>query len=233
MQRVLRTALVATVAALGLAACSDDDNGNPTEAVPSALVRVVHASPDAPNVDIAVDGTVALVSVPYPVFSGYLEVPSGTRNVQVRPTGSLTPVIEADLDLETGVAYTVLATGLVADISPVVTVDDLVAPSEGNAKVRVIHGAPSAPNVDVYATAEGADLATATPILTNVPFRAVSDYLTVPTGRYQLSVTLTGTTTVATSAIVDFNSGQVRTVLAREAPGGGAPFTLVLLPDLN
>jgi hypothetical protein len=233
MQKSLRSLLVATVAVLGLAACSDDDDNGPTAATPTALVRVVHASPDAPNVDVAVDGSIALANVPFPVFSGYLEVPSGTRNVQVRPTGSQTAVIEADLALATGTAYTVFATGLVADISAVVAVDDLVAPTAGNVKVRVVHGAPSAPNVDVYATAPGADINTATPVLTNVPFRGVSDYLTVPAGQYQFRVTPTGTKTVAIDLTVTLNTNSIRTVVARDNVGGGTPFALFLLPDLN
>lgn len=232
MQKSLRSLLVATVAVLGLAACSDD-NDAPTAATPTALVRVVHLSPNAPNVDVAVDGSIALANVPFPVFSGYLEVPSGTRNVQVRPTGTQTAVIEADLSLTTGTAYSVFATGLVADISAVVAVDDLVAPAAGNVKVRVVHGAPSAPNVDVYATAPGADINTATPVLTNVPFRAVSSYLTVPAGQYQFRVTPTGTKTVAIDLTVTLNTNSIRTVVARDNVGGGTPFALFLLPDLN
>jgi hypothetical protein len=232
MQKSLRSLLVATVAVLGLAACSDDDAA-PTAVTPTALVRVVHLSPDAPNVDVAVDGAVALANVPYPVFSGYLEVPSGTRAVEVRAAGTQNAVIAADLALATGTPYTVFATGLLADITPVVTVDDLVAPAAGQIKLRVIHGAASAPNVDVYATAPGADINTATPVLTNVPFRGVSDYLTVPAGQYQLRVTLAGTKTVAIELTVTISGGQVRTVVARDNVGGGAPFSLFLLPDLN
>ena len=58
--------------------------------------------------------------------------------------------------------------------------DDRTAPPAGNVKVRAVHGAPSAPAVDVYVTAPGADLQTATPALTNVPFGAASDYLAGP-----------------------------------------------------
>lgn len=231
MQKSLRSLLVATVAVLGLAACSDDDE--PTAPAPTAAVRVVHASPDAPNVDVLVDDAVALTNVPFPANSPYLDVPAGARRLRVRATGGSTAVIDATPTLTAGTSYTVLATGLLANISPLVATDDRSAPPAGQVKIRVIHAAPAAAGVDVYATAPGASLATSTPVLTNVPFRAISDYLTVPAGTYQLRVTPTGSTTVAIDATVTLTAGQVRTVVARDNAGGGAPLGVILLEDRN
>jgi len=125
----------------------------------------------------------------------------------------------------------VLATGLVASIAPLIAPDDLTAPAAGQVKVRVIHAAPAAAGVDVYVTAPGAPLTGA--VLTNVPFRAVSDYLSVPAGTYQIRVTPTGTATVAIDATVTFVAGQIRTIVATDAPGGGAPLAPIVLADLN
>ena len=57
------------------AACSDDDNTGPGG---EARVRVVHASPDAPGVDVLVDDAEVLGDVPYLTASDYLDVPPGT-----------------------------------------------------------------------------------------------------------------------------------------------------------
>ena len=43
----------------------------------NALVRVVHASPDAPAVDVYVDGNKALSNVPFFTASNYLPLPAG------------------------------------------------------------------------------------------------------------------------------------------------------------
>jgi hypothetical protein len=56
------TALAVT--ALTLSACSDDDDNGTGPAADQARVRVVHASPDAPAVDVRVDDAVALSHVP-------------------------------------------------------------------------------------------------------------------------------------------------------------------------
>jgi hypothetical protein len=214
------------------AACGDDDNTGP--AVADARVRVVHASPDAPNVDVLVDGAVALSDVPYLGVSEYLEVPSGERNLKVNAAGTATTVIDADAALAEASDYTVIAGGLAEAIAPIVLEDDNTAPAAGNARVRAIHGAPSAPAVDIYVTATGTDLAAETPVLTNVAFGQVADYLEVPAGTYQVRVTPTGSKTVAIdSGALTLASGQVRTAIAVDAAGGGAPFDLLLLQDVN
>src|SRR5215208_1806650 len=43
----------------------------------NALVRVVHASPDAPAVDVYVDGNKVLSNVPFFTASDYLPLPAG------------------------------------------------------------------------------------------------------------------------------------------------------------
>jgi len=222
------------VAASALTAACGDDDETTGPAVADARVRVVHASPDAPSVDVLVDDAVALSNVPYLGVSDYLEVPSGSRNLKVNAAGTATTVIDADADLAEDGDYTVIASGLASAIEPIVLVDDNSAPAAGNVRVRAIHGAPSAPAVDIYVTAPGTDLDTETPVLVNVVFGQVADYLEAPAGTYQVRVTPTGSKTVVIdSGPLTLASGQVRTAIAVDAAGGGGPFELLLLEDLN
>lgn len=212
-------------------ACDDDDNTGPEG---EARVRVVHASPDAPSVDVLLDDAEVLSDVPYLAASDYLAASAGDHNLKVNAAGTATTVIDADVTLADGTDYTVIASGLVAEITPIVLVDDNSTPAAGSARVRAIHGAPSAPAVDIYVTAPGADLEAAVPVLTGVAFGDVADYLEVPAGDYQVRVTPAGTKTVAIdSGALTLESGQVRTTIAVDAPGGGAPFDILLLADLN
>ncbi len=230
MKLKLLTLLLAATAVT--AACSDDDNNTGPEG--QARVRVVHASPDAPNVDVLLDNAKVLSDVPYLASSAYLETSAGDHNLKVNAAGTATTAIDADVTLADGTDYTVIASDLVAQITPIVLQDDNTAPAAGNARVRAIHGAPSAPPVDIYVTAPGADLEAATPVLTNVAFGDVADYLEVPAGEYQVRVTPAGTKTVAIdSGALTLESGQVRTAIAVDAPGGGAPFDLLVLADSN
>ena len=224
--------LLLTASVLTAACGDDDDNTGPDGA--DARVRVVHASPDAPNVDVLVDNSVALSNVPYLGVSDYLDVPSGGRNLKVNAAGTATTVIDADADLADGSDYTLIASGLVGAIEPLVLQDDNATPATGNVRVRAIHGAPSAPAVDIYVTAPGADLAVETPALSDVAFGDVADYLEAPAGTYQVRVTPAGSKTVVIdSGPLTLSSGQVRTAIAVDAVGGGAPFGMLLLEDLN
>lgn len=205
------------------------------DAATPAQLRVVHASPDAPAVDVVVNdnfGAPVLEDVPFPVFSDYLTVPPGAYNVKV--TAANNPgaiVIDANVTLDAGKRYSVYATGPLATIAPYVLVDD-DRPVATAAKVRIVHTAPGAGAVDVYVTAPGAGIATATPALSNVPFRAESGYLNLAAGSYDVTVTPAGTKTAAIGpATIAVANRGVYTAAARDAVGGGAPFGLILLDD--
>ena len=189
-----------------------------------AQVRVVHASPDAPAVDILVDNTVALRDVPYPAVSSYLELPAATYNFKVNAAGTAVTVINADAPLKGSQAYTVLATGFLANIAPLVVTDDLALPAANRSKLRVIHASPDAPNVDV--------LVAGNRVLSNVPFRAASDYLTVASGNYNVEVRVAGTSTVVLSASLTLEPRKIYTALAiGSAAGGPNPLALKVVTD--
>lgn len=80
-----------------------------------AKVRFMHASPDAPAVDVAVTGGQTLFSnVAYKGSSSYKTVPAGTVNLEVREAGTNTVVLTLpNVTLGSGVVYTIYATGLV------------------------------------------------------------------------------------------------------------------------
>jgi hypothetical protein len=181
-------------------------------------------------VDVLVDGQVVLSDVPYLAASGYLDLPAGSHNVKVAATGGGPVVIDATVTLDADSDYTIMATGLLASIAPLVLVDDRELPGAGSTKVRVVHGAPNVAAVDVYVTAP--DGALDVPTLRNVPFRGVSDYLTVPSGDYRVRVTPAGTTDVAIdTGTVAFPANAVITAAAVEAAGGGAPFAIQVYVD--
>jgi hypothetical protein len=117
----------------------------------TAKVRVVHASPDAPAVDVIVNGNKALTNVPFFAASAYLDLPAGSYDIQVVPAGATSPVVidAKGVRIEAGKAYTIAATGKLAEIKPTILIDDLSAPAAGKAHVRVIHFSPDAPAVDI------------------------------------------------------------------------------------
>ncbi|MBT8478281.1 MAG: DUF4397 domain-containing protein, partial [Gemmatimonadetes bacterium] len=125
----------------------------------TAMLRAVHASPDAPAVDVYAEG----ISVPlfsalgYGDASLYADIPAGTYNIQLRahPSTEADPVafeagpivVEADQKI-TAVASGFLASMDDADkfrILPLV--EDFGMPA--SALVRIVHAGPDAPTVDI------------------------------------------------------------------------------------
>src|SRR5579885_3255440 len=53
----------------------------------SAMVRVVHASPDAGSVDVFVDGTKLLSNFAFGTITNYVSVPAGSHEIKVAPAG--------------------------------------------------------------------------------------------------------------------------------------------------
>ena len=176
----------------------------------SALLRVAHLSPDAPAVDVWVNGDVVLSDVPYEAVSSYLELSPGSYDVQVTPAGETEPmVIDATLELESETAYTVAATGLLGedDLKPLVLVDNRFDNVE-TAKVRFVHTSPDAPSVDV-------GLPDGSVVFGDVGFREHSKYGELPAGTYDLEVRVAGTMDVALSVPdVSLESGTNYTIFA-------------------
>lgn len=232
MQQLLRSVLVAGVAVLGFTACSDDDGGVGPDN--RAAVRVVHLSPNAGAVNVLLDDATVQTAIAYNGAANYYKYDRSAIRVRVAQNPGGTVLIDSNIDVEPRSFRTVIATGLVANIQPLVLVDDPTHPAAGNVRVRVAHAAPSAAGVDVYVTAVGADIAALTPTLSNIAYRTASAYLEIPAGTYQIRVTPTGTKTVAINvASLALVNGQVRTIVARDAVGGGAPLATRVLSDLR
>ncbi len=184
----------------------DDPEGN----MGGARVRALHASPDAPAVDIWVDGSMVFDDVEFEEITDFVEVPAGTYNVQVVPSGATEPVvIEADLDLAAATDYTIVATDLLENITPIIMTADGGTPAEGSAWVRFFHGSPDAPAVDI-AVANGGPV-----LIADVSFQEFSEYQEVPAGTYDLEARLAGTSDVALSLSgVTVEDGVVYTAYA-------------------
>ncbi len=189
-------------------------------------VRAFHASPDAPPVNILVNGAAALTDVDYGVGSGFLP---GLEEVNVQveaiiPGGNAV-VIDEDYSLDYNTDYTILAVGTVAGIDDLVIAnpsDERLTP--GNFFAQVVHASPSAPAVDVYVTAFNADLTAASPVnMAPLAFTDFTPRLEVPAGDYQLRVTLAGdpTTVVYDSGEITLAEGADLLIAAVENVGLG------------
>ena len=152
----------------------------------SASVRILHASPDAPPVDVLIDDKVVLTNVAYKGASSFLMVKSGMQNIKVNAAGTTTTVIDADVQLPRDTCTTIIAADFLSQIKALVLSDTDSAPGESNLKIRVVHASPSASAVDVYVTTPDADLSGLNPTITNLAFQDATDFLEISEGTYQI-----------------------------------------------
>src|SRR5579883_3152374 len=105
----------------------------------NAMVRVVHASPDAGTVDVYVDGTKLLSNFAFGTITNYVSVPAGSHEIKVAPAGQGigAAVISQSVSVTGGMAYTVAAIGTKSEgFGLTAFVDDNML-SGNAAKVRV------------------------------------------------------------------------------------------------
>jgi len=204
---------VALVAALGASGCNDDDNPVAPAASP-ARVMAVHASPDAPAVDLLVDNTIVGTGLAFPNNTGYLNVSAGSRNIKVNVTGTSTTVINANVSVTSGTSYSVFAVDSVAAISALVLSDDLTTPAAGKAHVRFVHLSPNAPAVDVAVQGGGV-------VFGNKAFTEYTAFTPLDAGTYDLEVRVAGTSTVVLPLNgIALQAGKIYTVFAKGFVGG-------------
>lgn len=197
-----------------LAGCSDDNSPTTPAAPLQGKVIAVHSSPDAPGVDLYVDGVKVGSNLTYPGNTGYLPVNAGTRAVAVKVAGTSTTVLGADLPIAANVNYSVFAVDSVSKLSALVLTDDLTAPASGKAHVRFIHLSPDAPAVDVA-------LAGGSVLIGNKSFKEYTPFTPLDAGTYDLEVRLAGTSTVVLPLPgIALTAGKIYTVFAKGFVGG-------------
>lgn len=221
-----RRGLLLAIVALG--ACAGDP---PTQDGPSSHLRFVQAVPNAPAVDLLVDSAPRAASLGYGAATGFLRVEAGNRRVQMRQSGTSTMLMDLTMPVEFPRAYTVISSGLLNEVQPIVAPDTASIPLAGEIKLRVLQMAPSGGTVDVYVTGPNAALAGATPVFQDLPFRGNTEYLVLPVGNVRIRITTAGTTTTLVDLTRLFGERVMRTVVMTDAAGGGAPFTGLLLVD--
>lgn len=221
-----RNAVSVAAVALALSACGSDNDDlsgvvppSPPPVVEQAQLRVIHASADAPAVNIMVNGAAVdgLTGVDYSVGSGFLALDEATYSVAVDgilPDESTVQVLDlGDLALSGNTEYTVVAHGVVAedgnannDLAAAIISNAETEPADGNIRLQVLHAAPNAPTVDLHVT--GAEDELGAPLGT-LAYGDVTGQVEVPAGIY-----------------------RVRLVLPEGSDGAGAVAFDVVLPDL-
>jgi hypothetical protein len=215
-----------------------------------AQIRVVHAIPDGPALDIDVNTTKVFTNIAFtgvqPTPPAYTKVASGNVTIQAFDTGTTTnPIFGTNgvtANLSGSSQYTIVLAGFLngsGNNAPAVLqkTDNNTAPTSGNVEFRIIHAAPSSPGtVDVYIVPPGTDITQVNPpTIQGLVFQqASSPYTSVAAGTYSVIVTASGSKNAFINQ--DFplpQAGMIRTLVLVDNTNGGNSPSWLELADLN
>ncbi len=203
-----------TFAFFGCGSSSDTVSDIIDEVAPAANVRVIHLSPDTPEVDVdfeLIEVEQTIVGLEYKEASPYTETSTVIEEVVFKrgsddqELGRLEdPGFASDVD------NTVYAVNLAAALEFIQSDDD--RSSDANkAKVRVVHAAPDVPAIDVNIKTADQEVLKLFGI-----FKDITDYALIDPGEYFLVVIEVGnnSTDELTFGPVSLEAGNVYTAVA-------------------
>lgn len=195
----------------------------------TAEIMFVHASPDAPAVDVLVNGTkVTTTPLAFPNTLGYLNVDIANGapaiSIQVPNSSTVIPIPSSVLTqgtLKAGEKYTIFVYGQLSNNSlGFRLVEDVFTVNPDKPTLRFAHMSPDAPAVDILLAVPGlGDYPV--PTLQNKPFKSVSGFVEGLAGTFPIKVRVTGTETIAlTVPSFTFTNGKVITIFANGLAAG-------------
>ena len=172
----------------------------------SSLVRVFHAAPQAPNVDVYVNDQMVFSYLAFGDFTRYVYLDEGEYNVSVYLAGQKDrPVINQMVDVPSQQIFTIAATGNLDNLGLLVIPDKVSkSPSQNYSSVRVIHLSPNAPGVDILVDGDT--------LFEDISFGEGTDYVDLNPGTYNVNVVLNTDKSVVLPLKVTLNPDKIYTI---------------------
>ena len=150
----------------------------------TSLLRVFHAAPQAPAVDVYINEKLVFSNLQFTQFSSYVKLKEGEYRIDIFQTGTmLQPIISGSLDLDEGQMLTIAAIGNLDDLSLLVINDN--ADKKASPKVssfRVVHLSPNTPAVDILVNNKI--------LVENLAFKQNTSYVDIAPGSYNIEAVL-------------------------------------------
>lgn len=193
-----------------------------------SFVRLFHASPDSPAVDVYFNERIVARNLAYRQFTPYITVAPGLYNVRVFSTGTTTnPIISTNQNFRLNAIETIAATGKLEDIELIPYEEPKLQKAPGKTYVRFIHLSPNTPSVDIK-------LPNGTVLFKDIIFEEATNYIPLNPGTYTLQASPTGTSNVALNVPnVNLRAGRYYTVYAIGLLNDNPPLQVVIPLDGN
>lgn len=191
---------------------------------PSAAFFVIHASPNAPNIDLIANGGLYAQNLAYGSDSGYYFVPPATYNLKIAaPTGSTTYPVDVNVTFAAGKYYSVFAVDSGGKLKAAVVEDVLSVPGADSVRLRFFQFSPNAE----YLSAKFKNTLSADSVVYSG--RTFNDqnsnsnlalFNTIKAGTYDLTITKADGSILKSFTGLVFGSSRSYTVYLRGFEGG-------------
>jgi hypothetical protein len=209
-----------------------EDEGEEPEVVEGeAMLRVAHFSPDAPAVDIYVDGEVVAEAYDFREVTAFMPVAAGAHTIALAPAGGSVDdaVLSVDTTIEPDTNVTVAAIGDLEDITATVFTEDFNDIPEGQARVTLLHTIEGESGVDLY----GSGIL----LIQNLQYPSGGDRdgaftRDIPAGRYNFDLTVAenASAVIREANGVEISAGDTLLLVAL-GPQSNEGELLVVTPD--
>lgn len=147
-----------------------------------ANVRILHASPDAPNVDIYINRQKLVTNFKFKQFTQYFPLPPGTYNISIYPTGSINnPILNKNFSIVENEIVTLAAVNMFKDIELMPIQDPILPKIPGKAYLRFINLSPNSPEVDLT-------LSDGNKLFESVGYKEMTEYIPLLPGNYTFQI---------------------------------------------
>lgn len=192
------------------------------------FIRVLHASPDAPAVDVYVNNNLVAKGLRYREFTKYLSLLPGLYNLKVYPSGNTSnTIVDMNVNIPARSIFTAAAIGLMPNISLQLINEPHIQRIPGKTYVRFAHLSPTAPNVDIT-------LPNGVKLFSDVEYKEVTEYIPVNPGMYSIQARAAGTENIVLRVPrIKLLPNRFYSIYAVGLPGGTPPLQVLIPLDGN
>ncbi|PYG87276.1 uncharacterized protein DUF4397 [Ruminiclostridium sufflavum DSM 19573] len=147
-----------------------------------SYIRIFHAAPGAPEVDVYANGKQVAKRLVYGQFTDYMSVSAGMYTIEAFPVGLKdSPVLSVRIPILEKKVYTLAVIGILPRIGILPVEDEYQALSPNRVNIRFINLSPNAPALDLA-------LRSGMRLFTDIGYTEASQYMSLLPGNYNMVV---------------------------------------------
>lgn len=191
----------------------------------NSSIRVLHAVPNAPNVDVYANGNLIVSNIAFSSISDYLNLSPGTYELQLYKAGFYDkPLLTQNVLLEPSANYTVCVVTL-GNLYLFRLRDATIATSPDSAYLRFMNLSQSSPLLNLT-------LPNGTQLFPSVEYLETTGYYTTSPGIYNFKVEISGGTIVSKNIKnLSLDGGKLYTIYVLGIFNGKPPLGYLFVED--